>query len=107
MSPDDPILRNVYFAVTALCGSITALAYMKWREMPRTEIALNLFIGLVFAFIVAPWAGHAILRINETDARALCMVTYVFAAGWPLILPRMINWGKKAIPNVPEQEDKP
>lgn len=107
METPDPILRNFYFAATALCGSITALAYMKYKEMGRVEIVLNLFIGLAFAFIVAPWAGHALLRISEADARALCMVTYVFAAGWPLILPRMINWGKKAIPGATEQDEKP
>jgi hypothetical protein len=102
----DPIIRNIYLALTALCGSITALAYMRYKEMGWGEISLNLFIGLAFAFFVAPWAGHTILRINETDARALCMVTYVFAAGWPLILPRIINWGKGLVPEK-DQENKP
>lgn len=106
MDHPDP-LRNLYFALTALCGSITALAYMEWKRMGWIERTLNLFIGLAFAFIVAPWAAHALLRIDEGDARAICMVTYIFSAGWPLILPRMINWGKRAIPAATEQDDKP
>lgn len=107
MDPYDPFLRNFYFAITALFGSITALAYLRWKEMSRVEIALNVVIGLSFSFVVGPWAGHQWFRIAEADARGLCMITYAFAVGWPLIIPRVINWIKKVIPGQDEQEQKP
>lgn len=107
MPPDDPFMRNFYFAITALFGSITALAYLKWKDMSRAEIILNVVIGLSFAFVVGPWVGQSWFKISETDARGLCMVTYAFAAGWPLIIPRVISWAKKVIPGQDEQEQKP
>jgi hypothetical protein len=107
VEPSDSFLRNLYFAMSALCGSITALAYMKWKEMSRGEVALNVFLGLAFAFVVGPWIAHAWIGISENDARAICVISYMCGAGWPVIIPPMIGWLKRLVPGQDGQEPKP
>lgn len=92
MIEPNPDVRMGYTILAALSGAITSLAFMSWREMDWKTIVLTVFVGFSFALFVAPWIAHALMGINEGDARAVSMITYTSAAGAHIILPRIIRW---------------
>jgi hypothetical protein len=91
MDQSNPIVRLIYAAMAAFAGSVTALAFTRWKEMSRGEVALAVFTGFSFAMFVTPWIAHAIMGIPETDGRAISGLTYVFAAGSNALLPTLIH----------------
>lgn len=92
-----PDFRLGYTLFAAISGAITSLAFMKWKDMDWVTICLTLFVGFSFSLFVAPWMAHTLLRIDEGDARALSMLTYVAAAGAHALIPRLVNWVSNAI----------
>lgn len=84
-------LRHVWFVMSALAGSVTALAQMKYKEMTWVDIAFTLFTGFGFAVFFMPWVAHSIIRISETDERATNAMIYIGGTGWNILLPLAIQ----------------
>lgn len=81
-----------YTIFAAISGAITSLAFQKYREMDALTACLTIFVGFSFSLFVAPWLAHSILRMDEGDARAVSMVTYISAAGAHVLIPRIVKW---------------
>jgi len=88
---DNPLFKVVYPAMAAFAGSVTALAFMRWKEMTRVEICLAVFVGFSFAMFVTPWIAHLIFGVSEADARTTTGLTYVMATGSNTILPTLVR----------------
>lgn len=85
-------IRMGYTILAAASGAITSLAFMKWREMDWLTVCLTIFVGFTFALFAAPYIAHNLIGIDESDARAVSMITYTSAAGAHIILPRIVKW---------------
>lgn len=84
-------LRFGYIALAAMAGAITALAFMRWRDLSWGEMALTLVAGFSFAVFVTPWAAHAILRVDDDNVRTIAALTYIFGSGSNVLLPALIR----------------
>lgn len=91
MDHNDPILRMVYTLMAAIAGAVTALAFMRWKDMGTTEIGLTLFVGASFAIFVTPWVAHIVFGVNQGDIRTVAALTYVTASGSNVLLPTLIR----------------
>jgi hypothetical protein len=91
MDHNDPVVRLIYTLMAAVAGSVTALAFMKWKEMSNAEIALTLFVGASFALFVTPWVAHLVFGLNGADVRTISGLTYVTASGSNTLLPMLIR----------------
>lgn len=88
---DHTTLRIIYVLMAALAGAVTALAFLSWKEMSKTEIALTLFVGASFAIFVTPWIAHLAFGMNEADVRTIAGLTYITASGSNTLLPMLIK----------------
>jgi|SRR6187402_1270656 len=88
---EGPLNRMIYAAMAAFAGSVTALAFMRWKEMSRVEIFLAVFVGFSFAMFVTPWIAHLAFGVSEADARTTTGLTYVMATGSNTILPTLVR----------------
>jgi hypothetical protein len=89
--------RMTYIVMAAVAGSITSLAMLNWKDMSWTEILLTLFVGSSFAVFCVPWLAGDWLRIDITDLRAICGVTYFGATGANVFVPLLIRKVKSQI----------
>lgn len=83
--------------MSALAGSITALANMKYKEMSWTDIMLTVFVGFAFAVIFVPWAASDWLHINQDNLRAICAIVYIGGTAWNSLMPLAIRKIKQII----------
>lgn len=98
------VLGLAYILMAALAGAVTALAFLAWKSMSRTEIALTLFVGASFAIFVTPWIAHLAFGLDQADVRTVAGLTYVTASGSNTILPMLIRRLKKLVGG---EEEKP
>ena len=91
LDTDHNTLRIIYVLMAALAGAVTALAFLSWREMTKTEIAMTLFVGASFAIFVTPWLAHIAFGMNQADVRTVAAMTYVTASGSNTLLPMLIK----------------
>lgn len=89
---DNEYLETGYVLLAAFAGAVTALAFMKWKEMTYPEILLTLFVGASFAIFVTPWLANVALGIETEDARSVAAITYVMASGSNTFLPVIIRY---------------
>lgn len=83
--------RFGYVALAALSGALTALGFVKWKELSRADIALTLVGGFSFAIFVTPWIAHEWIGVAESNTRAIAALTYVFGSGSNILLPTIIR----------------
>jgi hypothetical protein len=90
---DEPSIsfRMGYVGMAALAGAITALAFVKWKELSRGEILLTLVAGFSFAVFVTPWVAETFFGVEPTNVRALAAMTYIFGSGSNILLPLLIR----------------
>jgi len=88
-------LRVVYVILSAVAGAITALAFMRWREMPWPDRLLTVFVGASFALIFVPWLVADVFHVNIAPLRAACAITYIGAVGANSFIPLIIANIKK------------
>lgn len=86
------LFRFGYVLMAAAAGAITALAFTRWKEMTRSEIALTLVIGFSFAIFVTPWLASSVFGIEDSNIRAIAALTYIFGSGSNILLPVIIRW---------------
>lgn len=101
------IIPYTYAILTAAAasGSVTALAFTKWRDMTRIEIALTLVAGFSFAIFVTPWIAQTLFGIADDNIRSIAGLTYVFGSGSNILLPRIIKWVGKVFGNGESSND--
>lgn len=86
-----------YIALAAFSGALTALGFVKWRDMTWGEIGVTFFAGFSFAIFVTPWMAHELMGIAENNTRAIAALTYINGAGSNLILPWLIRHLKRTL----------
>lgn len=91
MDFDSALNRLLYTLLGAFAGAITALAFMKWKEMSKIEIALTVFVGFSFAVFVTPWLAQMVFGVADTDIRVMAGLTYVSASASNTLLPKLIR----------------
>lgn len=90
-------LKHVWIAMSALAGSITALANMKYKEMSWVDIILTIFVGFAFAVIFVPWAASDWMGIAEDNLRGICAIVYIGGTAWNSLMPLAIRKIKQMI----------
>jgi len=90
-------LKHVWIAMSALAGSITALANMKYKEMSWTDIMLTVFVGFAFAVIFVPYAASDWIGIDENNLRGICASVYIGGTAWNSLMPLVIRRFKKML----------
>lgn len=88
---EDTLIRNAWIFLAALAGGVTALAFMPWREMKPSEIALTVFVGTTFSLFVVPWLAHRMLGIGVDDTRGIVACCYIGAAGAYSFIPAIVK----------------
>lgn len=89
--------RILYIVMSAIAGSVTALSFMKYKEMSWREIALTLFVGFAFAVIFVPWVAADWLKVDVTNLRTICAVVYLGGTAWNGLMPVVIKRFKNAL----------
>ena len=97
MDHNDILLRYVYLPLAALTGAISSLGARRWRQMGRGQIALVIVTVFSFGYFVAPALSHSLFGIDETDARKVAAVVWVFSWGWHVLLPAITARAARAI----------
>jgi Mg/Co/Ni transporter MgtE len=83
-------LKAVYYGMAAVAGAVTALSFMRWREMTWPEVCLTLFVGFSFAIFVTPWIAFTVLGLDPT-VQITAGLTYLSASGSNSLLPLLIR----------------
>lgn len=78
--------RHIWLVMSAMAGTITALAQMKYREMTWADIGFTLFSGFGFAVFFMPWVAIK-MGVDPTDIRATNAVVYIGGTGWNILMP--------------------
>ncbi len=86
--------RILYIVMSAIAGSVTALSFMKYKEMSWGEIVLTLFVGFAFAVILVPWVAADWLKIDVSNLRTICAVVYLGGTAWNGLMPLVIKRAK-------------
>ena len=94
---DHGLIAKGYFAMAAIAGAITALAFRPWQKMTKGEIFLTLFVGFSFAIFVTPWIAEVVFGVPANNVRAMAAMIYVFASGSNILLPVIIRSFSRAI----------
>lgn len=89
--------RVMYIIMSAIAGSVTALSFMKYKQMTWVDIAITLFVGFAFAVIAVPYIAASWLKIDIADLRAICFVVYTGGTAWNVLIPVIIRRFKAAI----------
>jgi hypothetical protein len=89
--------RLVYTGMAAVAGAITALSFMKWREMSWPEVMLTIFVGAAFALFAVPWIAADWAGMDLENLRAICGVTYLGATGSNILIPVAIRRFRAAV----------
>ena len=97
MDADNPIMRQVYIAIAAIAGAITALSFMNWRQMTWPEVWITLFVGASFAVFAVPWIAGDILKINDSTLRAACGLTYLGGTCANALIPPLVRKVKRML----------
>ena len=87
----DPIWRLAAIFLASLAGGISALAFMRWREMKRGEIVLTVFVGTTFSLFVVPWITQSWFGLSESALRGIVACCYIGAAGAFTFIPALIR----------------
>lgn len=90
-------LRMVYIGMAAIAGSVTALSFMKWREMTWPEIIMTLIVGFSFAIFFVPWLAADWMHIDINNLRAVCAVVYLGGMSSNALMPVLIKRAMKAV----------
>lgn len=83
--------EEIWFVMSAIAGTITALAQMKYKQMTWSDIGLTLFSGFGFAVFFMPLVAHRWLGIAEHDTQATNAMVYIGGTGWNILLPFAIQ----------------
>lgn len=86
-----------YTGMAAIAGAITALSFMKWREMSWPEVGMTIFVGAAFALFAVPFIAADWLGMDINNLRAICGVTYLGATGSNILIPIAIRRLRGAI----------
>lgn len=105
MDDHESAFRFGYVAMAAMAGAITALAFTRWRELTRAEIAMTLVAGFSFAVFVTPWVAQAFLGIDDSNVRGIAALTYIFGSGSNILLPMLIRWVGRAFGTTEPKND--
>lgn len=95
MDNDGLLMRMLYVGISAVAGAITALSFMRWRDMPWPDRLLTLFVGAAFALIFVPWIVGDVFHVDMAPLRAACAITYIGAVGSNSFLPLIIRSAKR------------
>jgi len=87
---DGLLMRMLYVSLSAVAGAITALSFMRWKEMPWPDRLLTLFVGAAFALIFVPWVVGDMFHVDMQPLRAACAITYIGAVGANSFIPLII-----------------
>ncbi len=88
----EPIdVKHVWFAMSAIAGSVSALAAMKYKEMSWPDICFTLFVGAAFAVFVMPWVAKDWIGIDEANQRAQNAMVYMGGTGWNVLMPLVLQ----------------
>lgn len=83
--------RLVYTGMAAVAGAITALSFMKWREMSWPEVTMTVFVGAAFSLFAVPWLAADVAGMDIENLRAICGITYLGATGSNILIPIAIR----------------
>lgn len=89
--------RTLYTIMSGIAGSVTALSFMKYKEMTWVEIGLTLFVGFAFAVIAVPYIAADWLKMDIGNLRAVCFAVYTGGTAWNVLIPVVIKRIKAAI----------
>lgn len=92
---NDHYAARLYVFAAALAGSITSLAFMRYKTMSWGEIALTVFVGFSFAVFAVPWLAADMFGADVGSTRTICGVTYLGATGANALIPLAIRRLKK------------
>lgn len=88
----EPIdIKHVWFAMSAVAGSVSALAAMKYKEMSWPDIFFTLFVGIAFAVNVMPWVATDIFKIAKDNQDARNAMVYMGGTGWNVLMPLVLH----------------
>lgn len=83
--------RLAYTAMAAMAGAITALSFMRWREMSWPEILMTVFVGSAFSIFAVPWLAADVGGMDIENLRVICGITYLGATGANIFIPIAIR----------------
>lgn len=89
--------RVLYIIMSAIAGSVTALSFLKYRQMTWVEIGLTLFVGFAFAVIAVPYIAADWLKMDIGNLRAVCFAVYTGGTAWNVLIPVVIKRFKAAV----------
>ena len=95
MEGEGAMMKIAYTLLAAFAGAVTALAFMKWKQMTWPEIVLTIFVGFAFAVFVTPWLARYMFGSN-IDVQTLSGLTYITASGSNTLLPMLIRWLRRS-----------
>lgn len=89
--------RVLYIIMSAIAGSVTALSFMKYKQMTWVEIGFTLFVGFAFAVIAVPYIAADWLKMDIGNLRAVCFAVYTGGTAWNVLIPVVIKRFKAAV----------
>ncbi len=90
LDSDNPWVSFLYYIMAALAGAVTALSFMKWREMHVAEVIMTVVVGFSFAVFATPWLAR--VALGTTEPQTVAFLAYVSASGSNILLPMAIRW---------------
>lgn len=87
MNADDDVARQLWFAIAAVGGSITSLAFRAWQKMTPGEMGMAVFASAAFAFFVVPAVGKVWWGIPFADLSIACGAVFLGAVVAPIAIP--------------------
>ncbi len=84
-------LRAMYVVMAAFAGAVSALSFMKWRDMSWSEIVMTVFVSFSFAIILVPWIAADWVHVDINNLRAICAVVFVGGMSSNALMPLVIR----------------
>jgi len=102
VTPEDSawIKAATYTAVAAISGAITSFSLSDWKSRTKFENGLTIFTSIAFAIFFAPWAVHEMFGMDEGTLRTGAFVTYISAAGAPILVPKVIGLFSRMVASI-------
>lgn len=94
-------VTHFWIVMSAMAGTITALAQSHYKEMTWKEIALALFSGFGFAVFFMP-AVAIRMGVTPDDIRSTNAIVYLGGTGWNIFIPLAISWVRRRSPGKDE-----
>lgn len=94
---DHPYATRLYIFLAGVAGAVTSLSMMQWRSMTWSERLMTIFVGTAFSMFAMPWIAADWARIDITNLRAICALTYLGGTGANILIPVIIRRFKRQL----------